>query len=355
MTPTYGRGKEPQQAKPAPPVPTAAAAQPYLAGEDPARLEQDKRSIYKHPLFPLLALLFEKCELATQSPECPSSESFNIDIQTFVQHQQRDKKPFFTDNKEVDDLMVSSIQVLRIHLLELEKVQELCKDFCNRYITCLKGKMQSVVALNEVISSFAVQLAQISTSLFDVQVKLKQTEDSVKSLEQKIVNEEAERERSIGLLEQNIVDAKADTLSTIGGEVSKLTTSLALTSAQIEDLEAATNEAEVMIISGEQPAGSETCIKVCAGSTGRSTTDWTYHTSESIYEDVDISDCGFITIPTVTTSIEGKGNHWMASGTSSIYKVTTTSFRLYLYHSTKIGKAEQHEWNVEWIAVGYTC
>ena len=47
MTPTYGRGKEPQQAKPAPPVPTAAAAQPYLAGEDPARLEQDKRSIYK--------------------------------------------------------------------------------------------------------------------------------------------------------------------------------------------------------------------------------------------------------------------------------------------------------------------
>ena len=39
--------------------------------------------------------------------------------------------------------MVKAIQVLRIHLLELEKVQELCKDFCQRYITCLKGKMQS--------------------------------------------------------------------------------------------------------------------------------------------------------------------------------------------------------------------
>ena len=106
-------------------------------------LTKTKNKFSRHPLFPLLALLFEKCELATQSPECPSSESFNVDIQTFVQHQQRDKKPFFTDNKEVDDLMVSSIQVLRIHLLELEKVQELCKDFCNRYITCLKGKMQS--------------------------------------------------------------------------------------------------------------------------------------------------------------------------------------------------------------------
>lgn len=39
--------------------------------------------------------------------------------------------------------MVKAIQVLRIHLLELEKVTELCKDFCNRYIACLKGKLQS--------------------------------------------------------------------------------------------------------------------------------------------------------------------------------------------------------------------
>ena len=112
-------------------------------GEDEqAQLEQDKRAIYKHPLFPLLALLFEKCELATQSPECPSSDSFNQDIQTFVQHQQRDKKAFFTENQEVNDLMVRSIQVLRIHLLELEKVQDLCKDFCNRYITCLKVSLR---------------------------------------------------------------------------------------------------------------------------------------------------------------------------------------------------------------------
>merc|ERR1719163_195492 len=78
-------------------------------GEDEqAQLEQDKRAIYKHPLFPLLALLFEKCELATQSPECPSSDSFNQDIQTFVQHQQRDKKAFFTENQEVNDLTIRS-------------------------------------------------------------------------------------------------------------------------------------------------------------------------------------------------------------------------------------------------------
>ncbi|XP_023322911.1 homeobox protein PKNOX2 isoform X2 [Eurytemora carolleeae] len=112
--------------------------------EEPrSRHEQDKRNIYKHPLFPLLALLFEKCELATQSPDCPSSDSFNQDIHTFISHHQRDNKPFFTQDEEVNDLMIRGIQVLRIHLLELEKVQELCKDFCNRYITCLKGKMQS--------------------------------------------------------------------------------------------------------------------------------------------------------------------------------------------------------------------
>ena len=49
-----------------------------------AQFEADKRQIYKHPLFPLLALLFEKCELATQSAECPSSEGFNVDIQVTI-------------------------------------------------------------------------------------------------------------------------------------------------------------------------------------------------------------------------------------------------------------------------------
>ena len=45
--------------------------------------------------------------------------------------------------------MVKAIQVLRIHLLELEKVNELCKDFCHRYTTCLKGKMHSDILLRD--------------------------------------------------------------------------------------------------------------------------------------------------------------------------------------------------------------
>ena len=47
--------------------------------------------LFRHPLFPLLALIFEKCELATCTPRDPSvaggdvcsSESFNEDIAVF--------------------------------------------------------------------------------------------------------------------------------------------------------------------------------------------------------------------------------------------------------------------------------
>lgn len=48
-------------------------------------------SLYSHPLFPLLALIFEKCELATCTPREPgvaggdvcSSDSFSEDVAVF--------------------------------------------------------------------------------------------------------------------------------------------------------------------------------------------------------------------------------------------------------------------------------
>ncbi|OWR47709.1 putative Homeobox protein PKNOX2 [Danaus plexippus plexippus] len=110
---------------------------------DQAQFEADKRAVYKHPLFPLLALLLERCEQATAGAEPPAADAFGADLQAFVQHQRRDRRPFLVDDPEIDGLMIKSIQVLRIHLLELEKVQELCRDFCGRYIACLKTKMQS--------------------------------------------------------------------------------------------------------------------------------------------------------------------------------------------------------------------
>ncbi|KAJ8403804.1 hypothetical protein AAFF_G00346720 [Aldrovandia affinis] len=126
------------------PASSAAGTTPVSVTLDPqAQLETDKQAVYRHPLFPLLALLFEKCEQATQGSECITSASFDVDIENFVHQQEQDHKPFFSEDPELDNLMVKAIQVLRIHLLELEKVNELCKDFCNRYITCLKTKMHS--------------------------------------------------------------------------------------------------------------------------------------------------------------------------------------------------------------------
>lgn len=107
-------------------------------------------------MFPLLALIFEKCELATCTPrdsglssgDVCSSESFNEDIQVFAK-QIRTERPFYVPNPELDSLMVQAIQVLRFHLLELEKVHELCDNFCQRYISCLKGKMPIDLVIDE--------------------------------------------------------------------------------------------------------------------------------------------------------------------------------------------------------------
>ena len=49
--------------------------------------------------------------------------------------------------------MVKAILVLKIHLLEIEKVNELCKDFCQRYIACLKGKLQTDNMLKGIYTS----------------------------------------------------------------------------------------------------------------------------------------------------------------------------------------------------------
>ncbi|XP_006868299.1 PREDICTED: homeobox protein Meis3 isoform X3 [Chrysochloris asiatica] len=103
-------------------------------GVDNDGLKREKDEIYGHPLFPLLALVFEKCELATCSPrdgagaglgtppggDVCSSDSFNEDIAAFAK-QVRSERPLFSSNPELDNLMIQAIQVLRFHLLELEK------------------------------------------------------------------------------------------------------------------------------------------------------------------------------------------------------------------------------------------
>ncbi|PAA83500.1 hypothetical protein BOX15_Mlig022963g1 [Macrostomum lignano] len=147
------------------------------SGVQSQHIELSHNLICSHPLYPLLSMVFEKCELATcqTNREKPgsladdgssasaaassdlqgaaaaggggsegdvcSSLSFDEDIAAFARELNTANGGPLTADEELDSLMIQAIQVLRLHLLELEKVHELCDNFCTRYITCLKGKM----------------------------------------------------------------------------------------------------------------------------------------------------------------------------------------------------------------------
>ena len=79
-----------------------------------------------------------------------------------------------------------------------------------------------------------------------------------------------------------------------------------------------------------------------------------------MYVEVDMTKCGFAKIPNVVISVEGSSHHWMALGTSSVYNVTPTTFRVYLHNQEASAAAgvlneEKYKWNIEWVAVGFTC
>jgi len=166
-----------------------------------------------------------------------------------------------------------------------------------------------------------------------------------------------------------------DLVTKLTGKVADLTISFADTKADMRNLKTSVGEdmadlktsveeylkatpREVMIVSGEEEPGETRCARVCAGTTGRGTTTWTDASSHGVKLSVDISRCGFVKVPTVTTSVEGKNAQWRATGLAGVYTTTTTSFDMWvegLQHSPTGGSAEAWGWNVEWVAVGYIC
>lgn len=76
-------------------------------------------------------VLFERCELATSTPRDFGKDgqnregaagAFKDDLEKFIETQKHDKSSYYVPNPELDKMMLSAIRVLRIHLLELEKV-----------------------------------------------------------------------------------------------------------------------------------------------------------------------------------------------------------------------------------------
>ena len=77
-----------------------------------------------------------------------------------------------------------------------------------------------------------------------------------------------------------------------------------------------------------------------------------------MFVDVDMTKCGFAKIPNVVTSVEGTSHHWMVLGAASVYNTTTTGFRVYLNNvNAGLDKSQLDDnlWNIEWVAVGFTC
>ncbi|UJR21458.1 hypothetical protein I4U23_024543 [Adineta vaga] len=121
---------------------------------DSQLLSSQKSLIYKHPLFPVLVYVLERCEQATMNPslllnndESYSSTSFEHNLKIFLSKNPEILTTSKHDDDEtstiIDSFYIDAMQVLRIHLLELDKVNDLCRDFCQRYIACLKVKLNA--------------------------------------------------------------------------------------------------------------------------------------------------------------------------------------------------------------------
>ncbi|CAF0919610.1 unnamed protein product [Adineta steineri] len=125
---------------------------------DTQLITAQKSLIYKHPLFPVLTYVLERCEQATLNPsllltndESFTSSSFEHNLKIFLSKNpeilttpKHDNDGTSTSSAAIiDNFYIDAMQVLRIHLLELDKVNDLCRDFCQRYIACLKVKLNA--------------------------------------------------------------------------------------------------------------------------------------------------------------------------------------------------------------------
>jgi len=246
----------------------------------------------------------------------------------------------------------------------------------DKYEDLIYSSMRSIVSLDELVTELSVQVAKLTTSLSVIKLdgektrmELEHTKAKISTLEDydiSMLEKKVEGlNTALSVTTENFGDIREDVdhtktkvekleeneIPTLKNAIDELVISVADTNAKVDEI-----DEEVALVSGEEEAGSSKCIKVCAGTTGRESTDWINYNSQGIYTDVDIGSCGFVKTPTVTTSLEGRSYHWTADGTSAVYSVSPTGFRIYIYNSNlREDFAKNYDYNVEWISVGYTC
>jgi hypothetical protein len=267
------------------------------------------------------------------------------------------------------------IRLIMVFLVASKKCR--AEETKDKYEDLIYTSMKSIVSLDELVTQLSVQVSKLTTSLSAIKVeggkiqkdlentkaRIAEVEDyRVRALEKKVeklttslelVKEKAgESQNDLDDTKSKMANLEKKVVAGLQKRVDLLTTSVKETNAKVDTI-----DGEVTLVSGEDKAGASKCVKVCAGTTGRTKTSWAnYSGNHGIYTDVDISSCGFIKTPTVTTSVEGSSSHWVVSGTASVYNTSPTKFRIYLYKKNLRAKqAKSWKYNVEWIAVGHTC
>ncbi|XP_063692113.1 uncharacterized protein LOC134824260 [Bolinopsis microptera] len=203
----------------------------------------------------------------------------------------------------------------------------------------LHSSMQSIILLNDLVTKLTEKVADLTISFADTKADMRNLKTTV------------EEERAN--LKTSVEEKMTNLMTTVDSEMANLKTSV---EEDMADLKASPRE--VMIVSGEEEAGEAGCARVCSGTTGRGTTNWIDFSSTGVNLSVDISDCGFVKVPTVTISVEGNFYLWKSTGLAAVHDTTTTSFSIYVdgpKYDPQDGNAESWGWNVEWISVGYIC
>uniref|UniRef100_A0AAF5Q4R8 Homeobox domain-containing protein n=2 Tax=Wuchereria bancrofti TaxID=6293 RepID=A0AAF5Q4R8_WUCBA len=101
-------------------------------------MEACSSAIKNHKLFPIVELMSRKCEIATQNL---SEASFTMDDVFQQLMEMTSNGDGSLGSSELDVFLINSIIMLRLHLLELEKVAELCDDFKTKYLQTLRKKI----------------------------------------------------------------------------------------------------------------------------------------------------------------------------------------------------------------------
>ena len=131
------------------------------------------------------------------------------------------------------------------------------------------------------------------------------------------------------------------------------------------------SKADVQVASYNGTQGSANCTHTCVGTSLATSDDWHQYDFKPNHHwlraTVDMSDCGFVSRPMVTCSLEGDTSAGFVLGGSTPIDVTVNEFYVSMIGWVKsygfdindgyptLKEARSNNWKINWSAIGYTC